>query len=146
MNVPKYRVAIVSVFIWIGFVGAISFMEAWLKFRAPGITLPLGLGIGKLVFAALNKVELVLSICVIASLLLGGLNKMKWQYLFFVIPFVILIIQTVWLLPELDIRASMHIEGQEVPDSNLHFYYVGLEFIKIICLCVFGLNLLNNKI
>ena len=43
------------VFLWIGFVGAISFMEAWLKFKAPGVTMPIGLGIGKLVFNALNK-------------------------------------------------------------------------------------------
>ena len=34
-------------FIWLGFVGAISFMEAWLKFCAPGVTRPIGLGIGK---------------------------------------------------------------------------------------------------
>lgn len=30
------------IFLWIGFVLAISFMEAWLKFQAPGITLALG--------------------------------------------------------------------------------------------------------
>lgn len=49
----KYPVAIAAVFIWIGFVGVISFMEAWLKFRAPGITLSLGLGIGRLVFGGI---------------------------------------------------------------------------------------------
>ena len=41
----KYTLAILSTFIWIGFVSAISFMEAWLKFRASGVTLPIGLGI-----------------------------------------------------------------------------------------------------
>ena len=54
------KIAIISIFIWLGFVGAISFMEAWIKFQAPGVTLPVGLGIGRLVFAALNKVEWVL--------------------------------------------------------------------------------------
>ena len=47
--------------VWLGFVLGISFLEAPLKFRAPGITRELGLGIGKLVFGALNKVELVLA-------------------------------------------------------------------------------------
>ena len=42
-------------FLWIGFICAISFMETRLKFRAPGVTLPIGLSIGKLVFRALNK-------------------------------------------------------------------------------------------
>ena len=57
MKMNEYFFAISGTFLWIGFVCAISFMEAWLKFRAPGITRPLGLGIGRLVFKALNKVE-----------------------------------------------------------------------------------------
>jgi len=139
----KYPVAIAAVFIWIGFVGAISFMEAWLKFRAPGITLPLGLGIGRLVFGALNKVELILSITIVASMLFSGIKDFEWKHLFFIIPFLIVVVQNLWLLPELDIRAEMHIQGQEVPHSNLHFYYVGLEVLKITCLLIFGIKLLK---
>ena len=33
--------------VWLGMVLAISFLEAPLKFRAPGVTLPPGLGIGR---------------------------------------------------------------------------------------------------
>lgn len=44
---------------WAGFVSSISFMESWLKFTAAGITLPLGLTIGKLVFHSLNIMEWV---------------------------------------------------------------------------------------
>ncbi|MBU3995011.1 MAG: hypothetical protein KKF42_04430, partial [Actinobacteria bacterium] len=46
--------------LWIGLIVAISFIEAPLKFQAEGITIPLGLGIGRLVFAALNITEAVL--------------------------------------------------------------------------------------
>lgn len=49
-------------FVWLGMVVAISFLEAPLKFRAPGITLLLGLGIGRLVFRALNAAEIVLAV------------------------------------------------------------------------------------
>lgn len=42
---------------WVGLVCAISFMEAWLKFQAPGVTLTIGLSIGMKVFTALNRVE-----------------------------------------------------------------------------------------
>jgi hypothetical protein len=38
---------------------AISFMEAPLKFRAPDVTLRIGLGIGRLIFRALNNVEAI---------------------------------------------------------------------------------------
>lgn len=140
----KYPVAIATVFIWIGFICAISFMEAWIKFQAPGITLPLGLGIGRLVFQALNKVEIVLSITIIASMLFSGIGGFKWKYVFFLAPFLILIIQSLWLLPLLDARAEMHIQGQVVPPSSSHFYYIGLETVKLVCLVVFGVKLFKS--
>ena len=46
--------------IWLGMIIAISFLETPLKFQAPGITLELGLGIGRLVFFAMNMTALVL--------------------------------------------------------------------------------------
>ncbi|HQO86046.1 MAG TPA: hypothetical protein PKX84_00190, partial [Bacteroidia bacterium] len=61
MIVVYLPIALIASTLWIGFVSAISFMEAWLKFRAPGITIPLGLGIGRLVFNVLNKIEWVLA-------------------------------------------------------------------------------------
>lgn len=140
----KYPIAIAGVFTWIGFVGAISFMEAWLKFQAPGITLPLGLGIGRLVFHALNKVELVLSVVIIASMFYGNVKNLKWDHLFFFIPFLIVILQSTWLLPVLDARAEMHIQGLHVPPSNLHFYYIGMEVIKVVCLIIFGIKLFKS--
>lgn len=58
MMIIKFPISIIAVFLWLGFVFAISFMEAWIKFRAPGMTLQIGLGIGRLVFNALNKIEI----------------------------------------------------------------------------------------
>lgn len=136
----KYPIALAAVFLWIGFVCAISFLEAWLKFRAPGITVPLGLGIGKLVFAALNKVEWVLAMTMAISLASGG-NVFKWQNLLYLIPLIILAAQTWWALPALDARADIHIQGQHVPSSNLHFWYIGMEFVKVCCLGAFGILL-----
>ncbi len=134
----KYPLALVVTFLWIGFVCAISFMEAWLKFRAPGITMPLGLGIGRLVFNALNKVEWVFVVVIIMVIFLKGDSILKSTNLLFLSSVVLLLLQTIWLLPLLDARASMHIEGQNPPLSNLHFYYVGMELIKIISLGLFG--------
>ncbi|BBU23228.1 hypothetical protein MYXE_30180 [Mycobacterium xenopi] len=54
-------------FIWFGMVAAISFLEAPLKFRAPNVTLQIGLGIGRLVFRALNSVEVVFAIIIVAA-------------------------------------------------------------------------------
>ncbi len=54
------RVSITIPILWLGFVLSISFMEAWLKFQAEGVTQVIGLNIGRLVFGTLNKVELFL--------------------------------------------------------------------------------------
>lgn len=143
--IPENMNIVVAVtFLWIGFVCAISFIEAWLKFRAPGITLPLGLGIGRIVFRALNKVEWVFAIVMCVTIGLSDHQVFSAENLFLLIPLVVLIMQTTWLLPALDYRAEMHIEGHHVPPSNLHFYYVGFEFLKIGCLFIFGSSLLSN--
>jgi len=140
----KYPLALASVFIWIGFVGAISFMEAWLKFQAPGIDLTLGLGIGRLVFNALNKVELVLAILIVVNLFKYKSELNIARNWFFFIPLIILLAQTFWTLPALDARAQMYIDGLEVPESSLHFYYVAMEGIKVICLFIFGIKLIKQ--
>jgi hypothetical protein len=145
MIIVKMPIAVITTFLWIGFICAISFMEAWLKFRAPGITLPLGLGIGRLVFNALNKIEWIFALAIIVNIIWSGSTELwNWQNLFIIIPFALLLIQTFWLLPALDARAELYIQGQPPPSSNLHFYYVGLEIIKTICLSTFGLTLLKN--
>lgn len=141
----KYAVSIICVFLWIGFVCAISFMEAWLKFQAPGITITLGLGIGRLVFSALNKIEWVLALSILLNILFTKQYHLSLYRILWGIALLILIVQTTWLLPLLDTRAEMYMSGFTPPPSPLHFYYVAAEFIKVVCLFIFGLNLLKTK-
>ena len=58
-------------FVWLGMVLAISFIEAPLKFRAPGVTLEVGLGIGRLVFRALNTVEVIIAVILLMEIVLA---------------------------------------------------------------------------
>lgn len=141
MKAVKYSLAVIAVFLWIGFVCAISFMEAWLKFKAPGITLSLGLGIGRIVFSALNKVEWVMAMTIIVNYILVVPKDTLKSFSLFSISLLILILQTFYFLPALDVRAQMHIEGFVVPPSNLHIMYIGLEVVKVISLIVFGIKL-----
>ena len=116
--------------IWIGMLLGISFLEAPLKFKAPNITLPLGLGIGRIVFAALNKFEQVFSLVLL--LWLG------YQYKQLDFPIILgmgsvvllVVIQTYWLLPILDKRAVQIVQGIAVDKSFHHFYYVAIELLK----------------
>lgn len=139
----KDPLAFAVIYLWIGFVCAISFMEAWLKFRAPGVNLQIGLGIGRLVFNMLNKVEWVFAIALIISLFNSKDSIYAPSNLFFYLPLVLLIAQTIWLLPALDTRAQMHIDRKVVPESNLHLYYVGIEITKTISLFIYSIKFLK---
>jgi hypothetical protein len=139
----KQKTIVIAAFIWIGFVCAISFMEAWLKFQAPNITLELGLGIGRLVFSALNKVELALFL-LIAVLLITSKEMRKSSLINFSIVALILLLQTFWLLPVLDGRAQLIIEKLPVAKSYYHLYYIILELIKVPLLFFFGIKSLKH--
>ena len=144
MTTTKFQLAIISVFLWIGFVCSISFMEAWLKFSAPGVTVPIGLGIGRLVFSALNKVEWLLGLLIIGNLIVSKNKLATFSNLLYFIPILLLVLQTFWLLPALDARAEIYIQGQIPPASTLHYYFVGIEIIKIGCLTIFGIKLFTK--
>jgi surface polysaccharide O-acyltransferase-like enzyme len=137
-------VALICIWLWIGFVCAISFMEAWLKFQAPGVTIAIGLGIGQLVFAALNKVEWVFTFVSLLSLLWYRGRGINLRVSLLLLPVCILIIQTLWLLPQLDIRAQVLIAGKVVAPSSLHLYFIGAEVIKVVSLSLYGITLFNE--
>ncbi len=141
MATVKLPVAIVITFVWIGFVCAISFMESWIKFRAPNVTLSVGLGIGRIVFKALNRVEILLSVIIFVNLLLSGEQLLTLRNLAFFIPLLIVLLQASWLLPALDTRAELRMQNAVLPPSNLHFYYIGTEVLKVACLFIFGISL-----
>ncbi|GAB4139839.1 MAG: hypothetical protein Fur0041_15040 [Bacteroidia bacterium] len=116
--------------VWFGFVCAISFMEAPLKFTAPGITIPLGLGIGRIVFHALNKVEWVLALLSGFLILKSTAHRyIKWTYL---TTLLILILQTLWVLPALDLRAQIILDGGTPPPSSLHLIYIFMDVVKVL--------------
>ena len=133
----NFAIGILAItFIWVGMVLGISFLEAPLKFQAPGITLELGLGIGQLVFGALTKIEMVFSLLLIALLSLSRVEQRIWYY--FIIPLLIVIIDNAILMPILDSRIELILAGTEPPPSNAHLWYVILEFLKLIALIICG--------
>ncbi len=132
-------------FIWFGMVGAISFVEAPLKFRAPNITLALGLGIGKLVFQMLNRIEIAFAALMLASLFFARPATNFALYVFGAI-FVLLLLQTVWLLPLLYVRAEQVIAGIAAPHSNNHLIFIAFEVLKFILLFILGASLLKGNL
>lgn len=127
---------VLALFLWAGLVAGISFLEAPLKFTAPNITVPLGVGIGRVVFHALNKVELLLSAG--ALLCAGRLGVPSRVWLALLSAVLILAAQTLWLLPALDVRAAALLAGQPNPPSSQHLTYIALEVGKLLGLLTAG--------
>ncbi len=137
MSLTKKLIVIIPI-LWLGFLLSISFMEAWLKFQAEGVTQTIGLSIGRLVFAALNKIEILFLIVLLVSSYKRYWHlKQKTLKRILISLFVILLLQTFHLLPILDQRANLIINGENLPTTYFHFYYVLLEVVKVILLCVF---------
>ncbi|HEV7422880.1 MAG TPA: hypothetical protein VGO30_24050 [Mycobacterium sp.] len=134
-----WRLAVAAVFVWLGMVLAISFLETPLKFRAPGIDLRLGLGIGRLVFRALNVCEMVLAVVIALALFTHeitlGLNAAV------TVAVAALLIQTVLVRPFLTGRTSSVLAGVYRPRSVGHYVYVALEVVKVIALIIAGVVL-----
>jgi hypothetical protein len=119
-------------------------MEAWLKFQAPGITTILGLGIGQLVFAMLNKVEITCAAIILITIVISKASKELKTTYYFYIALLLLGVESIWLLPALDERANLIIQEVTLPKSKLHLYYVLFEIIKTLCLTIYGMKLLNR--
>jgi hypothetical protein len=136
-------------FVWCGAVLDISFLEAPLMFRAPGITRQLGLGIGMLVFRALNLVELILALALAAATAwaatgtatgtaTSGTATSAAGTAVLVAIWLILLVQLGGPRPVLERRARLVVAGEIPAPTPLHLVYVGLEAIKLVLLPACG--------
>jgi hypothetical protein len=135
-------IAVAVVFVWLGMVLAISFLEAPLKFRAPNVTLQIGLGIGRLVFRALNTVEVVLATVILVTTLANPPPVAAAAAV--AVAFVALALQIGAVRPRLNRRSDQVLAGLDAPRSRGHYVYIGLEAIKALALAAGGILLLSS--
>ncbi len=135
------RLAVAAVFVWLGMVLAISFVEAPLKFRAPGVTLTIGLGIGRLVFRALNVFEYVFAFVIAFALFTQETSAALNIALCVAVG--ALLTQTIVVRPLLTRSSSAVLEGEEGRRSRAHLAYVALEVVKMTGLVWTGVLLIG---
>ncbi len=127
--------------LWVGMVAGISFLEAPLKFRAPGVSTVIGLGIGRLVFRAVNAVEVVLLAVLVAAFLLARPGGAAAALLAAVAA--VLIGQLAVVRPALSRRADRVLAGERLPRSRAHVAYVALEVAKVVLLVALSIVLVG---
>ena len=136
------RIATATIFVWLGMVVAISFLEAPLKFRAPGVTLRIGLGIGRLIFRALNTFELLFAMIAAAALFTHRTSTRLDVALSVAVT--ALLLQLVLVRPLLSKRTTEVLAGDEGERSRAHYAYVALELVKVVALVIAGVALLET--
>ncbi len=123
-------------FVWIGFLLAISFMEAWVKFRAESLDLPTALDVGTHVFGALNMMERLFSAALLVYVFIYYTDKIV--VLTGLTVFTFIIAQSGYLLPELKEHAQLIMQGMVPEKSSVHKMYILMEVLKLVALFVLG--------
>ncbi|WP_028927836.1 hypothetical protein [Pseudonocardia acaciae] len=134
MSVVGEAVVAAVGFTWFGMVLGISFLEAPLKFRAPGVSPRLGLGIGRVVFRALNRIEVGLALVLVGGVALWPHRVATVAAVGSVV--VVLAAQLLLVRPRLSRRSDRVLAGEELPRSRTHHAYVVLEAAKLAGLAV----------
>lgn len=124
---------LVAAMLWIGLLLGVSFLATPAKFLAPSLSLAVALDVGRQTFGVFNKVEWALAILLLALVLAG---RGTWLSIAgAVVLAVMVVVETIWLLPVLDQRVGLIIAGQQPPESSLHVVYIVLQIVKLAVLC-----------
>lgn len=129
-------------FVWAGMILGISFLETPVKFTAPSVTLAIGLDVGRHVFAAFNKVEIIAALLACALIVVARAGRAVSVPL--AVVFASVALQVVWLRPLLDARVTLILSGQAPPPTLHHFGYIALELVKLTCLPAAGAACLRD--
>ena len=124
--------SLITATLWLGLLLGVSFLATPVKFLAPSLTLPVALDVGRHTFAVFSKVEWVLAALLLLLLLIGPHSWLGRVAA--IIAALLVLVETVWLLPILDQRVSLIIAGQVPPVSNDHDVYIAIDVAKLIAL------------
>jgi hypothetical protein len=127
---------------WFGMTAGVSLLAVPAQFAAQAATRPVSLDVARTIFTALNKAELVALVLLLIVVRVSG-NARKWWAASSLLAFIV-VLQTVWLLPELSERSSMILAGTEPPPSIAHAAYSTLELVKLGMLLILGLAAISR--
>lgn len=130
-------------FMWAGMTVGISMIATPVRFTAVSITRPVALDVGRVVFAALNKAELLALVLLLIIVRVSGRSRELWAWCGILI--LIVLAQGAWLIPELAARTDIIMAGGELPPSAAHAIYSSLELVKIGLLLFLGFSSLAKR-
>ncbi|HEX9853600.1 MAG TPA: hypothetical protein VGA68_11320 [Woeseiaceae bacterium] len=123
-------------FVWFGMTASISLLESPARISAETLTRAAALDLGRIVFSLLNKAELIALVLVLITVRLSGQSRRYWAEC--ALLALIVIAQSVWLLPELSARSLQIVAGGVPGPSFVHAAYASLELLKLSVLLWLG--------
>jgi hypothetical protein len=132
------RVITIIALLWAGMILGISFLESWVKFRAPSLTKAVGLDVGRTVFHFFHKVQYFLLFLIIIGCTL--IKCTSANFLMIGTLTGILMLQTIWLFPKLNLQVNSILAGNKITDPYSHKLYGIFEIIKFLILTGFGMK------
>ncbi|HDZ08236.1 MAG TPA: hypothetical protein ENH93_08700 [Pseudohongiella sp.] len=106
----------------------VSFLATPVKFVAPSLSLPVALDVGRQTFMVFNWLEVALGLMLVVFTV--GTAR-RWMQATAVTIALIVAMQTIWLLPVLDARVQVILDGSTPPASVLHMIYIVADALKL---------------
>ena len=128
---------------WAGLLFGVSFLATPAKFSAPSLELAAAIDVGRQTFRVLNWAEMVLALGALAMVF--GAPSKTWVRAAVVLAAALVALETVWLLPFLDSRAEVVIQGGTPPPSSLHVLYIAADVAKLFLLLAAGAGAIASE-
>ncbi len=135
----KYPLVFAISFFWFGLMLAVSFLETPLKFQVPGMTLPIALELGKIMFGVSTNIQLGLMILIFVNFIFNAKQPSKVMLVSSILLALILGLEKFWMLPILDARADILASGKGLPPTPLHDYFIYAEVAKLVLVVFLGI-------
>tara|TARA_B100001750_G_C15237806_1_gene461375 strand:+ start:192 stop:665 length:474 start_codon:yes stop_codon:yes gene_type:complete len=116
--------------IWAGLILGVSFIATPVKFEAPHLTMPVALEVGIATFHLFNLIEWCVIITAIILTAISSKTSQNWSMAIILLS--IIMLQTFWLLPVLDVRADEVIAGGTPDPGHYHWFYIIAEIFKLV--------------
>jgi hypothetical protein len=118
--------------LWIGLLLGVSFLATLAKFKAPTLTRPVALDVGRHTFMWLARAEWMMAVLMGSALFIAGLPGPSATAFAGVV--VVLLLSAFWIAPKLYARADAIIAGQTPAASPVHGIAILAEALKLVLL------------